>query len=157
MAVSTETLMICLRVAALCSYILFAKMLFSSLYLGNAKALGGRVLIEDERGEMEVSEEQKKLVEYREDKAQRMMDVDLETVPLTLILVWGSYLTLGYAPQEVAIAYMTFVAFVTFAKIIHGISYIVNWRWGRFLGHIFGILGMICLAANGVVASFFDN
>jgi uncharacterized MAPEG superfamily protein len=146
---------------ALLSLLLWTKVAATNLGLGGAKMNAGRRAPEDtyQKPEAEVSEDAK----VANDRAQRVVNNDLENIPYTMALAWGSLFCLSLVSDTTkqdghAIAHIALYTTFCVMRIAHSIVYLKGIAILRSLVWFVAFLCTFGIALNGAIAAFqIDN
>ena len=153
MAMHTQAL----RATATLSILLWSKVAFTNLGLGGAKMNAGGRAPEDtyQKSADEVTEEAK----VAQDRAQRMVNNDLENIPYTMVLAWGSMFCIYFMENESvrdqhAMAQIILYSLFVVARIGHSIAYAKGLAYPRTAIWMLGFMCTFAIGINGAVASF---
>lgn len=153
-----------IRITAILSTVLWAKVVMTNLGLGGAKLYAGGRLPEDTyqvTDSSKITEETKKAQE----RAQRIVNNDLENIPYTLVLTWGALFCINCAtttataaaPDDVegnAMAHIVLFSIFVFSRIAHSIVYLKALSVARSLIWFLGLCCSFGIAVNGAIAAF---
>jgi uncharacterized membrane protein YecN with MAPEG domain len=107
-----------LAASAICTALLYIKFFVSNMGLGGAKNNAGRRAPEDFYQKTGLTEEEQQAADAAVDRAQRIVNNDLENIPFGLIIIWASTVS----PTAI-LPHVILVALYTFLRISHTISY----------------------------------
>ena len=153
-----------LRATAVLSAVLWFKVCATNIGLGGAKNNAGTRPAEDtyQKNAADATEEDKTNL----DRAQRIVNNDLENIPYTMILAWGSVYCIGqlqmkyglkvssYSADGHALAHIVFYTIFVISRVAHSIVYIKGLSTPRSIVWLFGALCSFGIAINGAIASF---
>ena len=92
-----------------------------------------------------------------QDRAQRIVNNDLENIPYTLALCWGAVVCiLGNAKgplKGLVVAHILFMTLFTIGRIGHTIAYIKMLSYPRTIFWLFGLLSTLGIIINGIIAA----
>lgn len=134
--------------------LLFLKSVFCNMALGGAKKAAGLRVIEDT-----YQQQGNKEAEMNADRWQRIVNNDLENIPIGLSVAWASLLTIILlAPTSSDHIYAQTVLVVLFCtcRYLHTYAYFAKLSVFRSLTWFVGMLSVLALALNGTVAAFSD-
>lgn len=145
------------RATAVLSILLWTKVAATNVGLGGAKNEAGGRAPEDtyQKKSDEVSEDAKVAL----DRAQRMVNNDLENIPYTMILAWGSLFCIYFGDDaairdQQALSHIVLYSLFVAARFGHTITYAKAWAYPRSLVWLFGWMCSFAIGINGAVASF---
>ncbi len=143
------------QATAVLSAVLWFKVFSTNIGLGGAKNNAGTRPAEDtyQKDAAEATEEDKTNL----DRAQRIVNNDLENIPYTMVLAWGSVYCIemaGAAAGSSAFAHIVFYTIFVASRFAHSIVYIKGMSTARSLVWLFGAICSFGLAINGAIASF---
>mmetsp|Transcript_29796 Transcript_29796/g.65594 ORF Transcript_29796/g.65594 Transcript_29796/m.65594 type:complete len:161 (+) Transcript_29796:114-596(+) len=145
------------RATAVLSILLWTKVAATNLGLGGAKNEAGGRAPEDtyQKKSEEVSEEAK----VAQDRAQRMVNNDLENIPYTMVMAWGSLFCIYFGDDDAvrdqqALAHIVLYSLFVVARFGHSITYAKAWAYPRTLAWLIGFMCTFAIGVNGAVASF---
>ena len=147
-----------IRATAILSVILWTKVVATNMGLGGAKMKAGGRAPEDTyqvTDTSQITEEAK----TAQDRAQRMVNNDLENIPYTLVLTWGSLYCITSAAEAVdvkgyAMAHIILFSIFVVCRIMHSIVYSMGLSTARSLVWLMGLLCSFGIAINGAIAAF---
>jgi uncharacterized MAPEG superfamily protein len=149
-----------LRATALLSILLWTKVAFTNFGLGGAKMNAGGRAPEDtyQKSAEEVTEEAK----VAQDRAQRIVNNDLENIPYTMALAWGSMICIFFMDGSVpartrdqhSMAQIILYSLFVVARIGHSVAYAKGLSYPRTAAFVLGFMSTFAIGINGVVASF---
>lgn len=142
-----------LRATAVLSVILFTKVVVTNLGLGGAKNKAGGRAPEDtyQADPDEVSQSAK----VAQDRAQRIVNNDLENVTYTLTLAWGSmYCIVLAGSDEHALVHTVLYSLFVACRVAHSIVYAKGISYARSVLWVVGVLCSFGIGINGAIASF---
>lgn len=146
-----------IRATAVLTIMLWAKVAATNLGLGGAKLEAGGRAPEDtyQKSDEEVSEEAK----VSQDRAQRMVNNDLENIPYTMVMAWGSMFCIYFGGDEdvrdqQAKAHVVLYSLFVASRIGHSYTYAKGLSVPRTAAWFLGFLCSFGLGINGAVASF---
>lgn len=142
-----------IRATAVLSVILLTKVVATNLGLGGAKNnAGGRAPEDKYQAKAEDITEEAKVTQ---DRAQRMVNNDLENIPYTMILAWGSmYCIVMGGNDKHAMAQIVMYSLFVLCRIGHSITYALGMSTARTLVWAVGVLCSFGIGINGAIASF---
>lgn len=138
---------------ALLSVFLWIKVVATNVGLGGAKVNAGGRAPEDtyQRSATQAAEEAK----VAQDRAQRIVNNDLENIPYTMVLAWGAVYCIRLAgARGNASAHIFLMTVFTLCRFAHTIVYTKGLSKPRSLVWMVGVLCSFGIAFNGAVASF---
>ena len=145
------------QATAVLSAVLWFKVFATNIGLGGAKNNAGTRPAEDtyQRNAADATEEDKSNL----DRAQRIVNNDLENVPYTMIIAWGSVYTIGLvgsssSADSHAMAHIVLYTIFVVSRYAHSIVYIKGLSTARSIVWLFGALCSFGIAINGAIASF---
>lgn len=165
-----------IQATAILSLLLWTKVVATNLGLGGAKAKAGTRAPEDTYQHQRTSNDDNDndndnddggvsaAVAAANDRAQRIVNNDLENIPYTMVMAWGALVsiimvgaggdtvTLGRLCLAHTVLYSTFVAM----RIMHSIAYIYALAYVRTFVWAIGLLCSFGLAILGVFAASFS-
>jgi len=143
------------KVNAIVSFGLWAKVLYSNLMLGGAKMKAGRRAPEDT---YQMSADRVKPEALAEvDRTQRIVNNDIENVPYGLILSWASLYCVArmLTPNPALItAQASLVIIFGCMRVGHTIAYQSALSYARSLFWLGGVLASMGLGVVAIVAAF---
>uniref|UniRef100_A0A7S0FQL2 Microsomal glutathione S-transferase 1 n=1 Tax=Minutocellus polymorphus TaxID=265543 RepID=A0A7S0FQL2_9STRA len=146
-----------LRATATLSILLWAKVAATNLGLGGAKLNAGGRAPEDtyQKSADEVTEESK----VAQDRAQRIVNNDLENIPYTMVMAWGSMFCIYSMDNESvrdqhAMAQIILYSLFLVARIGHSVAYAKGLAYPRTAVWMLGFVITFAIGINGAVASF---
>mmetsp|Transcript_25209 Transcript_25209/g.45379 ORF Transcript_25209/g.45379 Transcript_25209/m.45379 type:complete len:177 (-) Transcript_25209:1609-2139(-) len=148
-----------IRATAILSLLLWTKVLAVNTGLGGAKNNAGGRAPEDtyQKSSNDVTDEAK----VAQDRAQRMVNNDLENIPYTMALAWGSVYCISAADrggtevgESYALAHIVMYSVFVACRIAHSVVYSRGWSTARSLVWAVGVLCSFGIAINGAIASF---
>lgn len=142
-----------IQATAVLSAVLWFKVFSTNIGLGGAKNNAGTRPAEDtyQKNAAEATEEDKTNL----DRAQRIVNNDLENIPYTMVLAWGSLYCINQAGAEShAFAHIVLYTIFVASRFAHSIVYIKGLSTARSIVWLFGAICSFGLAINGAVASF---
>ena len=142
-----------IRATAILSIILFTKVFITNIGLGGAKNNAGGRAPEDtyQANPDEVPESAK----VAQDRAQRIVNNDLENITYTLTLAWGAVYCIALGGNDAhALAHIIMYALFVFCRIGHSITYAKQMSTARSLVWLMGVLCSFGIGINGAIASF---
>lgn len=146
-----------LRATATLSILLWTKVSFTNLGLGSAKMNAGGRAPEDtyQKSADEVTEEAK----VAQERAQKIVNNDLENIPYTMAITWGSMLCIYLIEDESvrdkhAMAQIVFYSLFVIARVGHSIAYAKGLAYPRTAVWMLGFICTFAIGINGAVASF---
>mmetsp|Transcript_30674 Transcript_30674/g.89584 ORF Transcript_30674/g.89584 Transcript_30674/m.89584 type:complete len:161 (+) Transcript_30674:51-533(+) len=146
-----------LRATATLSILLWAKVAATNLGLGGAKLNAGGRAPEDtyQKSADEVTEESK----VAQDRAQRIVNNDLENIPYTMVMAWGSMFCIYSMDNESvrdqhAMAQIILYSLFVVARIGHSVAYAKGLAYPRTAVWMLGFVITFAIGINGAVASF---
>jgi len=143
------------QATAVLSAVLWFKVFATNIGLGGAKNNAGTRPAEDtyQKDAAEATEEDKTNL----DRAQRIVNNDLENIPYTMVLAWGSIYcigTVGASADSNALAHIVFYTIFVVCRFSHSIVYIKGLSTARSIVWLFGVICSFGIAINGAIASF---
>lgn len=143
------------QATAVLSAVLWFKVCSTNVGLGGAKNNAGSRPAEDtyQKDAAEATEEDKTNL----DRAQRIVNNDLENIPYTMVLAWGSLYCIemaGAGADSNAFAHIVLYTIFVASRFAHSIVYIKGMSTARSLVWLFGVICSFGLAINGAIASF---
>eukprot|EP00457_Paulinella_chromatophora_P015838 gb/GEZN01016522.1/.p1 GENE.gb/GEZN01016522.1/~~gb/GEZN01016522.1/.p1 ORF type:complete len:175 (-),score=20.43 gb/GEZN01016522.1/:262-786(-) len=163
----------CIQTTAICTALLWLKFVVSNVSLGGAKLQAGARAPEDvyqkkppttgtELRQQDFGDKpppQPPLELQNLDRAQRIVNNDLENIPLTLIMSWASVLVIALcSPSKVqdglAKAHTIFIVIFTAMRILHTIAYSMKKSSARSLFWIIALLCSFGTSFNCIAAAF---
>ena len=145
------------QATAVLSAVLWFKVFATNIGLGGAKNNAGTRPAEDtyQRNKADVTEEDKTNL----DRAQRIVNNDLENIPYTMVLAWGSVYCIGLvgsssSADSHAMAHIVLYTIFVVSRYAHSIVYIKGLSTARSIVWLFGALCSFGIAINGAIASF---
>ena len=145
------------RATAVLTILLWAKVAATNLGLGGAKNNAGGRAPEDtyQKKTEEVSDEAK----VAQDRAQRMVNNDLENIPYTIAMAWGSVFCIYFGGDEVlrdqqALAHIVLYSLFTVARFGHSIAYAKAWAYPRTLVWMAGFMCSFGIGVNAAIAAY---
>jgi uncharacterized MAPEG superfamily protein len=145
------------RATAVLTILLWTKVVATNLGLGGAKLLAGSRAPEDkyQKSAEEVSEEAK----VSQDRAQRMVNNDLENIPYTMVMAWGSMFCIYFGGDvdvrdQQALAHIVLYTLFVVSRIGHSYTYAMGLSVPRTAAWVLGLLCSFGLGINGAVAAF---
>lgn len=152
-----ESYIIAIRVTAILTILLFNKVLFVNVLLGKAKKRAGARAPEDlyQVRPEDVTAEDKS----EQERAQRMVNNDMENIPYGMIIAWGamlciSFVTDGDMRETFSITHIIFYSFFVLARYAHSFTYKNSLSVPRSIAYLIGTLSVLAMGVNGAVASF---
>ena len=149
------------QATAVLSVILWSKVFVTNIGLGGAKMYAGTRPAEDtyqKSAETATEEEQQNL-----DRAQRIVNNDLENIPYTMVLAWGSVYCIGQSAagsgssssvDRAALAHIALFTLFTVSRIAHSVVYMRGLSTARSIVWLIGVLCSFAIAINGAIVSF---
>jgi uncharacterized MAPEG superfamily protein len=147
------------RVTAILTIVLWTKVAATNLGLGGAKLEAGGRAPEDtyQKSTEEVSEDAKVL----QDRAQRIVNNDLENIPYTMVMAWGSLVCIyfiggdeDHVKDAHAVAHMVLYTLFVACRIGHSFMYTYGFSYPRTALWSLGFLCSFGLSINGAIASY---
>ena len=143
------------QATAVLSAVLWFKVFATNIGLGGAKNNAGTRPAEDtyQKNAADATEEDKTNL----DRAQRIVNNDLENIPYTMVLAWGSVYCIGLAgarAESHAVAHVVLYTIFVVSRYAHSIVYIKGLSTARSIVWLFGALCSFGIAINGAIASF---
>mmetsp|Transcript_3074 Transcript_3074/g.2968 ORF Transcript_3074/g.2968 Transcript_3074/m.2968 type:complete len:157 (-) Transcript_3074:326-796(-) len=139
---------------AVLSLILWSKVAATNLGLGGAKNKAGGRAPEDtyQNKSDDVSEGAK----VAQDRAQRIVNNDLENIPYTMVLAWASvfFIYHGRNTDKLAQAHLIFYILFVASRIAHSISYSLGNSYSRSAAWAVGLLCSFAIGIICAIASF---
>lgn len=145
-----------LQTTAILTVVLWAKVFATNIGLGGAKNNAGGRAPEDtyQKSEGEASEEEKEAL----DRAQRIVNNDLENIPYTMVMAFGSaviiYLVGSADNYDLSLAHTVLYAVFVAMRFAHSITYAKGISTGRSLVWLVGVLASFGIGINGAIASY---
>uniref|UniRef100_A0A7S2E0H8 Microsomal glutathione S-transferase 1 n=1 Tax=Helicotheca tamesis TaxID=374047 RepID=A0A7S2E0H8_9STRA len=145
------------RATAILSVLIWTKVVATNLGLGGAKKNAGGRPPEDtyQKKDDEVTGEDKD----RMDRAQRIVNNDLENIPYTMVLAWGALFCISLIEDEGALndharAHIVLYSLFSACRFTHSIVYALGLAYVRSLVWLVGVLCSFGIAINGAAASY---
>lgn len=146
------------QATAVLSVLLWTKVFVTNIGLGGAKMYAGTRPAEDtyQKSAETATEEEKQNL----DRAQRIVNNDLENIPYTMVLAWGSIYCIGSAAarsggvDSAALAHIALFTVFTVSRYAHSIVYMRGLSSARSIAWLIGALCSFAIAINGAIASF---
>ena len=144
-----------LQATAVLSAVLWVKVVATNLGLGGAKNNAGTRPAEDtyQKDSGDASEADKANL----DRAQRIVNNDLENIPYTMVLAWGSMYCIGFTGADAdgnALVHIVLYSIFVASRIAHSVIYIKGMSKARSLAYLAGAVCSMGMAINGAIASF---
>ena len=142
-----------LQATAVLSAVLWFKVAATNVGLGGAKNNAGTRPAEDtyQKDAGDASEADKANL----DRAQRIVNNDLENIPYTMVLAWGSMYCIGFTGADGnALVHIVLYSIFVASRIAHSVVYIKGMSTLRSLAWLAGALCSFGIAINGAIASF---
>lgn len=143
-----------IQATAVLSLILWTKVFITNVGLGGAKNNAGGRAPEDtyQANPNEVSDEAK----VAQDRAQRIVNNDLENITYTMVLAWGSVfcIAMGSGSGKYGLAHIIMYSLFVLCRIGHSIVYAKKLTTARSLIWLVGVLCSFGIGINGAIASF---
>jgi len=148
-----------LQSTAVLTVVLWTKVFATNLGLGGAKNNAGARAPEDtyQTSQDKASEEDVASL----DRAQRIVNNDLENIPYTMVMAFGSAVIIylvGVSNYESAkglsLAHTVLYAVFVTARIGHSIAYAKGISVGRSLVWLVGVMASFGIGINGAIAAF---
>mmetsp|Transcript_40393 Transcript_40393/g.49209 ORF Transcript_40393/g.49209 Transcript_40393/m.49209 type:complete len:161 (+) Transcript_40393:146-628(+) len=148
-----------IRVTSILTVLLWFKVVITNLGLGGAKAEAGTRAPEDfyQKENEEASPEAK----AAQDRSQRIVNNDLENIPYTMAMAWGSLFCIFLSEASgsgksdgLATAHMICYSIFVAARYGHSISYKFGVAIARSLVYLVGLLCSFAIVIIGAVAAF---
>ena len=150
------------QATAVLSAILWSKVFVTNIGLGGAKMYAGTRPAEDtyQKSAETATEEEKQNL----DRAQRIVNNDLENIPYTMVLAWGSVYCIGQSAaagsgssssvDRAALAHIALFTLFTVSRYAHSIVYMRGLSTVRSIVWLIGVLCSFAIAINGAIVSF---
>ena len=150
------------QATAVLSVILWLKVFVTNIGLGGAKMYAGTRPAEDtyQKSAETATEEEKQNL----DRAQRIVNNDLENIPYTMVLAWGSVYCIGQSVagagsnnssvDSAALAHIALFTVFTISRYAHSIVYMRGLSTARSIVWLIGVLCPFGIAINGAIVSF---
>jgi uncharacterized MAPEG superfamily protein len=148
------------QATAVLSAVLWLKVFATNIGLGGAKNNAGGRPPEDtyQKPASEATEEDKSNL----DRAQRIVNNDLENIPYTMVLAWGSVYCIGWAEASEgsssvnshALAHIVLYTIFVVSRYAHSVVYIKGLSTTRSIVWLIGALCSFGIAINGAIVSF---
>mmetsp|Transcript_39918 Transcript_39918/g.120188 ORF Transcript_39918/g.120188 Transcript_39918/m.120188 type:complete len:155 (-) Transcript_39918:1084-1548(-) len=145
-----------LQTTSILTVILWTKVFVTNIGLGGAKQNAGGRAPEDtyQKPKDEVSGEDAANL----DRSQRIVNNDLENIPITMIMAAGSAVVIhlvgstnGY---DLSLAHTVLYSIFVAARFGHSIAYARGLSIGRSLVWLVGVLASFGIGINGAIASY---
>ena len=92
-----------------------------------------------------------------QDRAQRIVNNDLENIPYTLVLCWGAVICIlnNYKGplKGLVVTHIIFMTLFVVCRIGHTISYLNKLSYPRTIFWLFGLLSTVGIIINGIIAA----
>lgn len=145
---------VALQTTAFCSLLLYIKVLLSNIVEGGAKMKAGARPPEDTYQHIPSTEEEKENAMKSVDRARRIINNDMENIPVPLVIAWGSMLCLFLNDKsEANIAHAVLMIVFTATRICHTVVYMMALSYPRALFWALALLAALGMAINCIVAS----
>ncbi|OQS03853.1 hypothetical protein THRCLA_03859 [Thraustotheca clavata] len=145
-----------LQVVAICSLLLYIKFVASTIIGARKKfASGNRAPEETRNGDgykqdfgLHSDDEEDQNARLEDMRWQRIVENDMENIPLGLIFAWAAALTNGNHTQTI-VATVVF----TLCRFTHTISYANAWSKPRIAAFLLGVICIVVLGENAISAT----
>merc|ERR1712195_33144 len=148
----------CLKTTMICSVVLLLKQLFSNMGTGGARVKSGGRPPEDQKlftkegnqdfdGHGRESSPEQTLADQNTMRKLRIVQNDLENVPIGMLLMFISLLVSSQYPTS----HMVFTILFTFSRIVHTVSYELKLQPHRALGWFGAVIAMLGFAVIGIM------
>jgi uncharacterized MAPEG superfamily protein len=150
------------QATAVLSVILWSKVFVTNIGLGGAKMYAGTRPAEDtyQKSAETATEEEKQNLK----RAQGIVNNDLENIPYTMVLAWGSVYCIGQSAaagsgssssvDSAALAHIALFTLFTVSRYAHSIVYMRGLSTARSIVWLIGVLCSFAIAINGAIVSF---
>jgi uncharacterized MAPEG superfamily protein len=137
--------------------ILWLKVLYSNVILGGAKMKAGKRAPEDTY--QSSSDKVKPEAIAAVDRCQRIVNNDLENIPYGLITAWAAIFSIGKAvasggSSDYYTAHAVLIIAFAVSRIAHTMTYAMALSYARSIAWVLGVLSVIGMGINGIIASF---
>jgi uncharacterized MAPEG superfamily protein len=145
------------RSTAVLSLILWTKVAITNLGLGSAKLYAGGRAPEDTYQKKDDEANPEAIA--TQERSQRIVNNDLENIPYTMILAWGSMFCIYFGDDEdfrdgQSMAHIVLFSVFVASRIGHSIFYARGLSTARSVAWVVGCLCSFCIAINGAIAAF---
>ena len=126
---------------------------------GDTTAEGNETVVAQPTSNIEVTLETPSHAELKEtqDRAQRIVNNDLENIPYTLVLCWGAVVCIisnAKGPSKgLVVTHILFMTIFVVCRIGHTISYLNKLSYPRTIFWLFGLLSTVGIIINGIIAA----
>lgn len=146
-----------LRSTAILSLVLWTKVVATNLGLGGAKNNAGTRAPEDSY--QKKSDEASPEATAAQDRAQRIVNNDLENIPYTMALAWGAMFCIFFVGDEgfrdaQATAHIILYALFVGCRFGHSYFYANGYSVPRSVVWFTGLLCSFAIGINGAIAAF---
>ena len=152
-----------LQATTVLSLVVWTKVFATNLGLGGAKNTAGTRAPEDTYQTKPTTDEEEgggpsEEAQQNQERAQRIVNNDLENIPYTMVLAWGAaYCITASGSRRVpayGLAHIVLYSVFVVCRIAHSIAYAKKIATARSLLWLVGALCSFGIAINGTIASF---
>lgn len=145
-----------LQSTAILTVLLWTKVFATNLGLGGAKNNAGGRAPEDTYQKSKGDASETDVANL--DRAQRIVNNDLENIPYTMVMAFGSAVIIYFVDAkdgyDLSLSHTVLYAVFVTARIGHSITYAKGISVGRSLVWLVGVLASFGIGINGAIASF---
>lgn len=148
-----------IRFTAVLTFVLWFKVWAVNIGLGGTKLSAGLRAPEDSQVKTEDAAEGAK---EAADRAQRMVNNDLENIPYTMLLAWAAVFCITFdSPESVvttretlSVLHIIFYSIFVVCRIFHSVSYALGFSKPRTVFYLLGCMSSFAISIIAMVAVF---
>jgi glutathione S-transferase len=140
-------------ISIICLLTLLLKHVFTVIIQGSKRTKAGSRAPEDASGDVKqnfITETTDAGLLEAEQRWQRIVQNDLENIPIGLLITFASLIAADYSSP---ITHIVFVCIFTVSRILHTFSYAYGKQPWRSLSWMFGVIAMFGMVINGLVGA----